>query len=89
MLGLALAFQIPVIMFILAKINLVTPKKMAAVRRYAFLVILIISAIITPSTDPINMGIVAVPLYVLYEFGIIIARIFAKTPIAQPDPVSG
>lgn len=89
MLGLALAFQIPVVMFILAKINLVTPKKMASVRRYAFLVILIISAIITPSTDPINMGIVAVPLYVLYEFGIIIARIFAKTPIAQPDPAGG
>ena len=89
MLGLAVAFQIPVVMFILAKINLVTPRKMASVRRYAFLVILIISAIITPSTDPINMAIVAVPLYVLYEFGIIIARIFAKTPIAQPDPISG
>jgi sec-independent protein translocase protein TatC len=83
MLGLAMAFQIPVIMFILAKINLVTPKKMASVRRYAFLIILIISAIITPSTDPINMGIVAVPLYVLYEFGIIIARIFARTPIGN------
>jgi sec-independent protein translocase protein TatC len=85
MLGLALAFQIPVIMFILAKINLVTPKKMASVRKYAFLVILIISAVITPSTDPVNMAIVAVPLYILYEFGIIIARIFAKTPIGSSD----
>jgi sec-independent protein translocase protein TatC len=81
MLGLGLAFQIPVVMFILAKINLVTPKKMASVRRYAFLIILIMAAVITPSTDPINMAIVAVPLYVLYEFGIIIARIFAKTPL--------
>ena len=81
MLGLALAFQIPVVMFILAKINLVTPKKMASVRRYAFILILILSAIITPSTDPINMSIVAVPLYVLYEFGIIIAKIFARTPV--------
>ncbi|MDQ2683060.1 MAG: twin-arginine translocase subunit TatC, partial [Chloroflexota bacterium] len=83
MLGLALAFQIPVIMFILAKINLVTPQKMAAIRRYAFVVILIIAAVITPSSDPINMGIVAVPLYVLYEFGIIISRIFVKTPLIQ------
>ena len=81
MLGLALAFQIPVVMFILAKINLVTPKKMASVRRYAFILILIVSAVITPSTDPINMSIVAVPLYVLYEFGIIIAKIFARTPV--------
>ena len=88
MLGLALAFQIPVVMFILAKINLVTPKKMASVRRYAFLIILVISAIITPSTDPINMGIVAAPLYVLYEFGIIIARIFARTPIGAMTPTA-
>ena len=84
-LGLALAFQIPVIMFILAKINLVSPKKMGEIRKYAFIVILILAAVITPSTDPINMAIVAVPLYILYEFGIIIAKIFARTPIAQPD----
>jgi sec-independent protein translocase protein TatC len=80
-LGLALAFQIPVVMFILAKINLVSPKKMGAVRKYAFIVILILAAIITPSTDPINMSIVAVPLYILYEFGIIISKIFARTPV--------
>ena len=85
MLGLALSFQIPVVMFILAKINLVSPKKMASVRRYAFIVILILAAVITPSTDPINMSIVAVPLYVLYEFGIIIAKVFAKHPV-EPVP---
>jgi sec-independent protein translocase protein TatC len=84
MLGLALAFQIPVVMFILAKIGIVTPKKMASIRKYAFIVILILSAVITPSTDPINMSIVAVPLYILYEFGIIISKIFAKTPIVHP-----
>jgi sec-independent protein translocase protein TatC len=86
MLGLALAFQIPVVMFILAKINLVTPKKMASVRRYAFILILVLAAIITPSTDPINMAIVAVPLYVLYEFGIIVAKIFAKSPVGAIKP---
>jgi sec-independent protein translocase protein TatC len=80
-LGLALSFQIPVVMFILAKINLVSAKKMGAIRKYAFIVILILAAIITPSTDPINMSIVAVPLYVLYEFGIVIAKIFARTPV--------
>ena len=82
MLGLALAFQIPIIMFIFAKLNLATPKKMASVRRYAMIIVLVLSAVITPSTDPINMAIVAIPLYLLYEFGIIIARIFARTPIA-------
>lgn len=89
MLGLALAFQIPIVMFILAKLNLVTPQKMASIRRYAMIIILIASAIITPSTDPINMAIVAIPLYMLYEFGIIVARLFAKTPIAgAPVPAT-
>jgi sec-independent protein translocase protein TatC len=86
MLGLALAFQIPVVMFILAKINLVTPQKMASIRKYAFIIILILAAVITPSTDPINMSIVALPLYVLYEFGIIIAKVFARTPIGLTPP---
>jgi sec-independent protein translocase protein TatC len=90
MLGLALAFQIPVVMFILAKIGIVSPKRMASIRKYAFIVILILAAIITPSTDPFNMMIVAVPLYVLYEFGIVMARLFAKTPIISiPPPEPG
>ncbi len=83
MLGLALAFQIPIIMFILAKLNLVTPKKMASVRRYASVIVLILAAVITPSTDPINMMIVAIPLYLLYEGGIVVSRFFAKTPISK------
>jgi sec-independent protein translocase protein TatC len=90
MLGLALAFQIPVVMFILAKIGIVSPRRMASIRKYAFIVILILAAIITPSTDPFNMMIVAVPLYVLYEFGIVMARLFAKTPIISiPPPAPG
>lgn len=88
MLGLALAFQIPVIMFILAKLNLVTPKKMASVRRYAAVIVLILAAVITPSTDPINMMIVAIPLYLLYEGGIIVSRIFARTPVSRTPAVA-
>lgn len=79
MIGLGLSFQLPVIMFILAKIGIVGPKDMRKWRKYAFLVLLIAAAIITPSTDPYNMAIVAIPLVVLYEVGIIISSIFAKT----------
>jgi sec-independent protein translocase protein TatC len=81
MVGLGLAFQLPVVMFILAKLGAVTPKKMAEFRRYAVIAILIVAAVITPSTDPINMGVVAVPLFLLYEGGILIARIFASKPL--------
>ncbi len=81
MIGLGVSFQLPVIMFLLAKLNIVSPKRMAQYRKYAYLGILVASAIITPSTDPINMGVVAVPLVILYEGGIIIARIFANTGV--------
>ena len=82
MIGLGLSFQLPVIMFLLSKLNIVSPQRMRQYRRYAYLVILILSAVITPSTDPINMAIVALPLIFLYEVGIVVARFFAK-PIAR------
>lgn len=84
MIGLGAAFQLPVVMFLLAKLNIVSPRKMSLYRRYAFLLILVASAIITPSTDPINMAFVAVPLLLLYEIGIIIARLFAKPLPKEP-----
>jgi sec-independent protein translocase protein TatC len=81
MLGLGLAFQMPVVMFILAKLGIASPQKMRTFRKYAVLILLIAAAIITPSTDPFNMAIVFLPLYLLYEAGIIIAGLFARTPI--------
>jgi sec-independent protein translocase protein TatC len=81
MLGLGLAFQMPVVMFILAKLGIASPQKMRTFRKYAVLILLIASAIITPSTDPFNMAIVFFPLYLLYEAGIIISGLFARRPI--------
>jgi sec-independent protein translocase protein TatC len=81
MLGLGLAFQLPVVMFILAKLGVASPDKMRSFRKYAVLILLVLSAVITPSTDPFNMAIVAVPLLLLYELGVIIARIFARRPV--------
>lgn len=81
MLGLGLAFQLPVVMFILAKLGVASPQKMRQFRKYAILVLLILSAVITPSTDPFNMAIVAVPLLLLYEAGILVARVFARKPL--------
>jgi sec-independent protein translocase protein TatC len=83
MMGLGLAFQLPVVMFVLAKIGIVSAKKMREYRKYAYLVLFIAAAVITPSTDPINMAIVALPLIILYEIGAIISRVFAKTGLRQ------
>lgn len=81
MLGLGLAFQLPVVMFILAKLGVASPRKMRSWWRHAVVVLLVLSAVITPSTDPFNMMIVFVPLYLLYEAGILVSRLFASTPI--------
>lgn len=87
MIGLGAAFQLPVVMFLLAKLNIVSPKRMRQYRRYAFLIILIASAIITPSTDPINMAFVALPLVFLYEIGIVVAQLFARPTRQTPAAV--
>lgn len=79
MIGLALSFQLPVVMFLLAKLGLVTPKKMRQFRKYALLVIFIAAAVITPSSDPFNMMLVAVPLLLLYELGILTSYLFARS----------
>jgi sec-independent protein translocase protein TatC len=78
MVGMGLAFEMPVIMFLLAKLNIVSARRMTSWRRYAIVLILIIAAIITPTPDPFNMLITAAPLFVLYEVGLIMARLLAK-----------
>ncbi|MBA2776005.1 MAG: twin-arginine translocase subunit TatC [Chloroflexia bacterium] len=85
MVGLGLSFQLPVVMFVLAKIGIFPPKKMRKWRRYAFLGITAAAAVITPSTDPFNMAVVAIPLYVLYEVGIVISSVFARTGLRNAE----
>lgn len=84
MIGLGIAFELPVVMFLLARLNVVSAQKLASYRRYAMVLVLIAAAIITPSTDPFNMAVVAIPLYILYEFGLIIARIAGRRHTPKP-----
>ncbi|MBK8952500.1 MAG: twin-arginine translocase subunit TatC [Chitinophagaceae bacterium] len=62
----------------LTTIGLLTHKFFTEYRRHAIVVILILAAIITPTTDPFSLGIVTIPLYILYEAGIIIATRIGK-----------
>lgn len=84
MIGLALAFQLPVIMFLLAKLNVASPQKMRSFWKYALLIVFIVSAVITPSTDPFNMMLVAAPLYTLYWVGIVFSYLFVRRRPEQP-----
>jgi sec-independent protein translocase protein TatC len=78
-LGAALSFQLPVVSFVLTKIGLITPGFLRTYRKYAFVAILVVAAIITPSPDWMSQMLVCVPLILLYELSIVIsARVAAN-----------
>jgi len=88
MLGFGLVFEIPVIIAFLAMIGLVTPEFLAKYRRHAIIVNVILAAIITPTGDPFNLAIMAVPMIVFYEVGILVARVVGKKKAAEPAAAS-
>ncbi len=71
--GCAVLFQLPVVVYFLAKVGVVTPKFMRTYRRHAILVIFLIAAVITPSPDVFTQLLVGLPILVLYEVSISIA----------------
>jgi sec-independent protein translocase protein TatC len=71
--GIGVLFQMPLLVMVLTRIGIVTAAFLKNYRRHAFVIILILAAIITPTTDPFSLGIVTIPLYLLYEASIIIA----------------
>ena len=77
--GIGVLFQMPLVIFFLSKIGIISPKFLRTYRRHALVVILIAAAIITPSTDPFSLTIVTIPLYALYEASIFIsAKVFKE-----------
>jgi sec-independent protein translocase protein TatC len=79
LLGFALVFQTPLIIFMLILSGLITPQQFALYRRHTIVAILIISAVITPTGDPLNLMIMAIPMYILFEIGLLIARIYLRS----------
>ena len=68
-----LAFELPLIVFLLARIGLVTAKQLARQWRIAIVIIAILAAFITPTPDPVNMGLMMIPLCALYLISILFA----------------
>ena len=84
MLAFGLIFQMPVIVFTLARIGILTAGFMWKNTKYAILLIFIVAAVITPTADPLNQTIMAAPMIVLYILSIGIAWAFGKKN-AQPS----
>lgn len=79
MLGMGLVFQMPVLMFVLARLGIVTAGFLARNVKYAVLLIFITAAIITPDSSPVSQLLVAGPMVVLYGVGILVAWAFGKS----------
>ena len=73
-----LFFLLPVVTYLLTKIGVLSPEFLIKYRKHAIVGILILSAIITPP-DIISQVIVSIPIFILYEIGILIAKRVVKT----------
>ncbi|NTV13738.1 MAG: preprotein translocase subunit TatC [Desulfobulbaceae bacterium] len=74
-LGFGLIFELPIFMVFAARAGLVSRQAFERNRRYALLIISIVAALLTPTPDVVNMMLMALPLYLLYEMGIIALRL--------------
>lgn len=84
--GTGIAFQLPVVSYVLTRIGMVTPQFLRTYRKYAYVAILLIAAIITPSPDWMSQAIVSFPLFVLYEISIVIsARVVRENRIREEE----
>jgi sec-independent protein translocase protein TatC len=85
MLGIGLTFQLPVLMFVLARLGIVTAGFLLRNFKYAVLLIFIFAAVITPDASPVTQVMVGGPMVVLYAIGIAVAWLFGKSKKSDPD----
>ena len=79
MFWIGIAFQFPLIVYVLARVGLVRAEVLSSNWRLAIVIIAILSAMITPTIDPVNMALVMGPMIVLYFFGILLAKLAERT----------
>ncbi len=71
---IGVAFELPLFVYFLAKLGIIDAQTLSKNRKYALIAIAVLSAVITPTVDPLNMALVMGPLIVLYELGIVLAK---------------
>jgi sec-independent protein translocase protein TatC len=82
--GSGVLFQLPVVIYFLSKIGLVTPSFLRKYRKHAVVLILIIAAIITPP-DPLSQTLISIPLYMLFEISILISARVEKKKLREEE----
>lgn len=84
-LGTAIAFQTPLAVLLLGWMGVLTPQALGQFRRYAVFLAVVVSAIVTPGGDPFSLLLLAVPIYLLYEFGILLLRVAPPAAVARGE----
>lgn len=82
-LACGITFQLPIAIYVLSKMGIVTPLFLRTYRRHSVVVILIVAAIITPSPDAISQILVSIPLYILFEISILVSQRVEKAKLAE------
>ena len=85
LLGMGLVFELPTVIYFLARLGLVTPRFLWRRFNYAILIIFIIAAVITPTSDVVTQAMMAAPMMVLYAISIVIAWVFGRRKRATDD----
>ncbi|MGE5173149.1 MAG: twin-arginine translocase subunit TatC, partial [Betaproteobacteria bacterium] len=83
LLASGVVFELPLIIVLLSRMGIVSPDWLAKYRKFALLGAFIVGAILTPTPDVFNQTIMSIPIYLLYEIGIIFARMFGRKK--KPD----
>ncbi|MBI4307265.1 MAG: twin-arginine translocase subunit TatC [Chloroflexi bacterium] len=78
MFWVGIVFETPLVMYFLARLGIVSPQALGRFRKFFVVLAFVIAAVITPTPDPINQALVAVPLIILYELGVQLARLAAR-----------
>ena len=76
-------FELPIVIIFLTRMGIVTTKTLAKNRKYAVLAAFILAAILTPTPDIFNQTLMAIPIIILYEVGILVSRIFVRGKTAD------
>jgi len=85
LLAFGIIFELPLFLLILGKFGLVSAKNLSKSRKYAIVVIFLVAGVLTPGPDVLSQVLMALPLLVLFEAGIILVRIFGKKPVPLSD----
>jgi sec-independent protein translocase protein TatC len=89
LLGVAVAFQMPLVILLLGWVGIVRVDMLRTKRKYAVFILTIVSAVVTPTSDITSMLLMLVPLYLLYELGIILLVLVPPTAVSEGRVLGG